>query len=1224
MFDERHLQLTSAYARSTQHFVRAVIYPLANFLYKSIEEAIDLKCKIELGQDTYALTPDGNNGWKWSKLEREVVEEEFAELEELLEDLLPPLLPGNNTTPPNFPPYDSPPLLSGNNTTPPNFPPYDSPPLVPTPDSPLNIPPAATSLEFMAVPLERQNAWFYAQNNYQPLEEKQDITDSPPVNNSFHLDEVAEEVEPPSKLELEAAKEFDKAEEVAPSSELEPHDESSSLLAQPTFSTSVSPAVIEVCPPHIDLNHWQELINGSAIAPSIAELNFKSLHFDAIEQEHEAWEYLLYSTQLERLNTGRLKQELLYTYAHIEHGGWWCSGGVNPTSFADLKEGEQPAQKIWGCYKPNQPREKIEKKNSSKGYFKFLQDRNTPQEPKKTIAQPKKFIKYEHPPKTETSFFLLEVPNGIAEQIYLKSEVSPSDSDRASGFWYCVWKHNIPITITEGAKKAACLLSQGEAAIGVPGIYNGYRKQDDGFNLALHPELAVFATKDRHFKICFDYETKPKTKRNINIATYRTGQLLEMAGSTVSVVQLPGPPKGVDDLIVAHGADAYFKISAASVPLDQWWQNNTPPDFRLTIIKKDGTVKTLYEQKGDGTVTATPDNLTEQPIDEFLKLPPAKSPTHFLVPTTPIIDAEFVDTDLFESEIPSIPQTLEQTASWSRKQEVTLYQQNFFRKNLEAKENQQIASAAYALLKKYGTEPPDIINEQAEGKTYQADAFIIKNHGDKYSIYRRHDQQQLMTFQADQWGHVGNIKLSDANSYEQKSKQQISILPIERQEFLLVADYLKSGKPLPSVDEDPRTIASSLASLSPGGTHNLLESFKQAEVLKILTQTLTTFQRDELTLSNYHIRYQDNFSEHTSILQLFKTEHDGTGREAVRFELKQTDTGITHQVMKMAITEADLNKLRLLAQKLDIQRTLATMAANFSNATRDVDLPVHPHISKQWQNLDNRQPSPDFSTPNTQSSASVERPIKRRSNAQDTPDVQPQNHQSQLDNLAIPIHPQLADYWQQLESNNSWATVALHGHAQLQEKIQLSGKLTIGEQRELYQKIQNQAWYEIQQNGQTSITLPPLAGIIHDLRTHLAGQTDVQTYDSDPVRDPHLPLHQDIATHWHNLEQNKAWKSVANQYNYPLRDKLEKTGKLSIGEQRELYYKILLQSQVEQHNQGKTDISLPPLEDILQDLMAQRRQFIDNTYTPKTEIYSQQSTAQSYEPNQSTSDDIQL
>lgn len=108
-----------------------------------------------------------------------------------------------------------------------------------------------------------------------------------------------------------------------------------------------------------------------------------------------------------------------------------------------------------------------------------------------------------------------------------------------------------------------------------------------------------------------------------------------------------------------------------------------------------------------------------------------------------------------------------------------------------------------------------------------------------------------------------------------------------------------------------------------------------------------------------------------------------------------------------------------------------------------------------------------------------------------------------------------------------------------------------------------------------------------------------------------MPLHRDIAPYWQDLEANRSWSSVANQYNNPLRDKLEKTGKLTIGEQRELYQKILLQSQVEQQNQGKTNISLPPLSHVIQDLLDSRSQIIDNTYAPKVEIHSRKShTAQ--------------
>jgi hypothetical protein len=306
------------------------------------------------------------------------------------------------------------------------------------------------------------------------------------------------------------------------------------------------PESIELAPSpaHTDSAHWLELVGGSVIHPEIAALNFKSLQDDPVEQQHEAWEHLFYSDKLERSNTGRLAAGILKRFGHIEAGGWWCSAGVDPRSFFNLQPGENPTEKLWGCFKPNTPRVDAEK--------------------------PDKVIKYEHPLKTDLSIFLLMVPLAIAQRIYERAGVEPSVEDRSSGFWYCVWKYNLTITITEGAKKAASLLSQGHAAIGLPGIYAGYRSKDEhGYDIVprLHEELAVFATLDRQIKFCFDYETRPKTKRNIEIAISRTGSLLEQQGARVSVVNLPGPEKGVDDLIKARGALAFELQAIASVPL---------------------------------------------------------------------------------------------------------------------------------------------------------------------------------------------------------------------------------------------------------------------------------------------------------------------------------------------------------------------------------------------------------------------------------------------------------------------------------------------------------------------------------------------------------------------------------------------------------------------------------------------------------------------------------
>jgi conjugative relaxase-like TrwC/TraI family protein len=204
------------------------------------------------------------------------------------------------------------------------------------------------------------------------------------------------------------------------------------------------PTSAKEAPPHIETKHWQELVKDSAIHPDIAAANFRSLQMGSIEQEHEAWEYLMYSHKLERTNIGQLTTGMLKRYAHIDAGGWWCNSGVNALSFSNLDTGNKPQEKIWGCYKPNEPRSNPDK--------------------------PGKVIKYEHPPKVDLGIFLLHVPDEIAQKIYEKAGIDPTSEDRMRGFWYCTWKYSLPITITEGAKKAASLLSQGHAAIGLPGI----------------------------------------------------------------------------------------------------------------------------------------------------------------------------------------------------------------------------------------------------------------------------------------------------------------------------------------------------------------------------------------------------------------------------------------------------------------------------------------------------------------------------------------------------------------------------------------------------------------------------------------------------------------------------------------------------------------------------------------------------------------------------------
>ncbi len=354
-------------------------------------------------------------------------------------------------------------------------------------------------------------------------------------------------------------------------------------------------------PPHIEESHWQELVEGSAIHPAIASFNFRSLQMGNIEQEHEAWEYLMYSDKLERTNIGQLTSGMLKRYAHIEHGGWWCDSGVNAISFPSL-ETAKPKEKRWGCYKPNEPRANVDK--------------------------PGKKIKYEHPPKVDLGIFLLHVPDEIAQKIYLKAGIDTNSEDRMRGFWYCAWKYNLPVTITEGAKKAASLLSQGHVAIGLPGIYAGYRSKDEQgrpIKAHLHEELAVFATLGREITFCFDYETRPETKRNTDIAISRTGSLLQQQGAIISVISLPGSEKGVDDLIVAHNPLAYEQLAVAALPLKQWRERNKQkrhlvivPPKKLSVQEKEEKLKHLLSGQhpiNNQNLNQSPEEISHDIID---------------------------------------------------------------------------------------------------------------------------------------------------------------------------------------------------------------------------------------------------------------------------------------------------------------------------------------------------------------------------------------------------------------------------------------------------------------------------------------------------------------------------------------------------------------------------------------------------------------------------------
>ena len=322
------------------------------------------------------------------------------------------------------------------------------------------------------------------------------------------------------------------------------------------------------------LNEWL----ASAVAPEIIQLNVESLGGDA------AYESLLYGLpNTARTNTGRLSSGWLKKYGHLEDGGWFCSGVDVIT--------HQPSR--WGCLKPNTPRFDLDGMTLKHlGELAKKQGINPDGWDKSQLirqltakGQKSKQIKYETPPKVPTEIFALRVSYGIglkiAEKQGLKDDYLTRLEDNSldsedQGFWQWVINHpQIPICLSEGAKKAGSLLSAGCVGISLPGIFNGYRQPKDEMGqltglAQLIPQLEAFCQNGREVAFCFDQDEKPKTIRNVQTAIQKTGKLLEDQGCKVSIIRWDKSHKGCDDFIVSQGEDELDRVYKKRISLEKF------------------------------------------------------------------------------------------------------------------------------------------------------------------------------------------------------------------------------------------------------------------------------------------------------------------------------------------------------------------------------------------------------------------------------------------------------------------------------------------------------------------------------------------------------------------------------------------------------------------------------------------------------------------------------
>ena len=346
----------------------------------------------------------------------------------------------------------------------------------------------------------------------------------------------------------------------------------------------------------------------SAIDRYIIDLNFRSIG------QVSAFNFLVPSP--DRRNDGRLTDRNLRTYNRLADGGWICTG-IDPLTMKPSK---------WGCLKPDDPRWDEAKRK----FIKYEHPHGFPTElfcllftwkngfkiAKKAGLRDiyaERFISQSRERARARAASL----EGCYSQNYQEAETcgdrSRSDVDGRGlqdssssirqgetfgiheddlnqvdiGFWQ--WVKDTPslkITITEGVKKAASLLSAGHLAIALPGIYGGYRSKIKGVDCIpfLIPQLEAFTADGREIVFCFDNDDNPSTIANVNNAIRKTGRLLERKGCKVSVVGWFSY-KGVDDLIHNLGADTYHQTFDRRQSLGSWKLSKTFDISHLPQIK---------------------------------------------------------------------------------------------------------------------------------------------------------------------------------------------------------------------------------------------------------------------------------------------------------------------------------------------------------------------------------------------------------------------------------------------------------------------------------------------------------------------------------------------------------------------------------------------------------------------------------------------------------------
>jgi putative DNA primase/helicase len=254
-------------------------------------------------------------------------------------------------------------------------------------------------------------------------------------------------------------------------------------MTEPNISTSdqrsaqfgITP-IYQECP---NITNWQtietisEEFKASAIADDIAAINFRT--WNPLNENDLDEVFTLLVAEPEHRNNGTLAGRSQNDLANtLRSGGWIFEGHLGVSVKPDLPRKNAEGKVI----KYESPRGTGNQRRTSVG---FPDHESATRQRRTSVGFP------DHESATRQQLFVPHVSIRIADQIMAKvgavrehpELLPPTAIDRE--FWGWFLSTELPLIITEGAKKAAALVSAGYAAIALNGVWGWGTNEKDMF-----------------------------------------------------------------------------------------------------------------------------------------------------------------------------------------------------------------------------------------------------------------------------------------------------------------------------------------------------------------------------------------------------------------------------------------------------------------------------------------------------------------------------------------------------------------------------------------------------------------------------------------------------------------------------------------------------------------------------------------------------------------------